>query len=157
MAASRSRALTAARFCAVLFAALALAPALAHLLEMPNKMGLSRDQYLVAQQLYRGWQYLGIVVFGALFSTLGLAMLVRRQRREFTAALIAFLCIVATQAVFWTFTYPSNVETRFWTELPHHWEALRRQWEYSHAASALLNLTALISVIVSVLAGGKRD
>jgi hypothetical protein len=61
---------TAARFFSLLFAALALAPALAHLLELPNKIGLSRDNYLVVQQIYRGWALLGIVVLGALLSTL---------------------------------------------------------------------------------------
>jgi hypothetical protein len=32
-----------------------------------------------------------------------------------------------------------------------NWLELRRQWEYSHAASAALNLLALISLILSVL------
>jgi hypothetical protein len=149
--------LTAVRFCALLFTALALAPAAAHLLELPNKIGLSREEYLVVQQIYRGWQLLGIVVFGALLSTLGLAMVVRKRRREFVPAFVAFLCIAGTQLVFWTFTYPANVETKFWTELPAHWDALRRQWEYSHAAAAVLNLLALLSAIVSVLSGGERD
>lgn len=92
-----------ARFLALLFAALALAPALAHLLELPNKIGLSRDEYFTVQQIYSGWALLGIVVFGALFSTLALAV----------------------------------------------------QWEYSHAASAVLNLIAFIAVILSVLARDK--
>jgi hypothetical protein len=144
-----------ARFLSLLFSALALAPGLAHLFELPNKIGLSRDDYLVVQQIYRGWQLLGIVVFATLLSTLALAILVRRRRPEFVPAVVAFLCIVGTQVLFWTFTYPANVETRFWTELPPHWEALRRQWEYSHAASAVLNLAALIALIRSVLAGGK--
>ncbi|HXM83019.1 MAG TPA: hypothetical protein VN929_13955 [Burkholderiales bacterium] len=37
---------TAARFFNLPFAALALAPAPAHLLELPNKINLSRDDYL---------------------------------------------------------------------------------------------------------------
>lgn len=37
----------------LLFCALALAPALAHLLELPNKIGLSHDEYLVVQQIAR--------------------------------------------------------------------------------------------------------
>jgi hypothetical protein len=55
--------------------------------------------------------------------------------------------------VFWTFTYPANQETGNWTTLPANWLELRRQWEYSHAASAALNLFALISLILSVLVG----
>ena len=45
---------------------IASAPALAHLLELPNKIGLSRDDYLIVQQIYRGWALLGIVVLSAL-------------------------------------------------------------------------------------------
>ena len=70
---------TAARFFSLLFAALALAPALAHLLELPNKLGLSRNDYLIVQQIYWGWALLGIVVFGALLSTLTLTILVRKR------------------------------------------------------------------------------
>jgi len=142
---------TAARFLSLLFCALALAPALAHLLELPNKMGLSRDEYLVVQQIYRGWALLGIVVFGALLSTLALAIAVRKRAGEFGPALTAFLCIAGTQAVFWIFTFPMNQQTANWTILPDAWAALRMQWEYSHAASAILNLAALIAVIISVL------
>ncbi|HZN27461.1 MAG TPA: DUF1772 domain-containing protein [Burkholderiales bacterium] len=149
-------ALSAARFFSLLFAALALAPALAHLLELPNKIGLSRDDYLTVQQIYRGWAVLGFVVAGALLSTLVLTIMVRKRRREFVPTLIAFLCIVGTQVVFWTFTFPANQQTANWTMLPDNWMALRAQWEYSHAASALLNLIAVIALIFSVTARSKE-
>jgi ABC-type cobalamin transport system permease subunit len=141
---------TAARFFSLLFAALALAPALAHLLELPNKIGLSRDDYLVVQQIYRGWALLGIVVLSALLSTLILTILVRKRPNEFALSLVAFLCIVGTQVVFWTFTFPTNQQTSNWTVLPEHWTTLRMQWEYSHAASAVLNLIAFIALALSV-------
>ncbi len=147
--------LAAVRFLSLLFAALALAPAAAHLLERPNKIGLSREDYLTAQQLYRGWALLGVVVIGALVSTLAYAIVVRKQRNPFTLAVIALLCLAATQAVFWTFTFPANQVTANWTVLPENWDALRSQWEYSHAASALLNLAALVALILSVLVREK--
>lgn len=138
-------------FLSLLFAALALAPAMAHLLELPNKINLSRDDYLIVQQIYRGWNLLAVVVFGALLWTLALTITVRHDRKAFIFALIAFLCIVGTQIVFWTYTYPTNQVTNNWTVLPENWTALRRQWEYSHATSALLNLLAMISLSASVL------
>jgi hypothetical protein len=148
-------ALTIARFLSLLFVALALAPSLAHVMELPNKIGLDRDQYLIVQQLYRGWALLGVVMVVALLSTLALAIMVRGQRNEFVAALIALLCIVGTQVVFWTFTFPVNQTTHNWTVLPENWMALRVQWEYSHAASAALNLGALIALICGELARGR--
>lgn len=143
------------RFLALLFAALAMAPALAHLLELPNKIGLPRDEYLIVQQIYRGWALLGIVVFGALLSTLILTLLLRRRRRPFGLSLIAFLCIVGAQIMFWTYTYPANQQTQNWTILPENWLALRSQWEYSHAAGAGLNFAAFIALVLSTL--GRDD
>jgi hypothetical protein len=58
--------------------------------------------------------------------------------------------------VFWTFTFPANQQTSNWTVLPENWMALRAQWEYSHAASAVLNLIALIALIFSVLVRDKQ-
>ena len=145
-----------ARFLALLFCALALAPAAAHLLELPNKLGLSRDDYLTVQRIYHGWALLGIVVFGALVSTLVLTVLLRGRGRQFRLALMAFLCIAGTQVVFWTFTYPMNAQTANWTVLPPQgWEAMRAQWEFSHAASAGLNLAAVVLMILCVLAALK--
>ena len=144
-------------FVALFFTALALGPAMAHLLELPNKVNLTREDYLTVQQIYRGWAWLGVVVAGALVSTLILAIMVRRKRKAFVFALISFLCIAGTQVVFWTYTYPTNQATNNWTMLPENWTELRRQWEYSHATSAGLNLMAVVAVVLSVLARGEPN
>ncbi len=138
-------------FLALFFSALALGPALAHLLELPNKINLSREEYLTVQQIYRGWALLGIVIAGALISTIVLTILLRHERRAFVFSLIGFLCIVGTQVIFWTYTFPTNQVTQNWTTLPDSWALLRRQWEFSHAASAGLNLLAVAALIISVL------
>jgi hypothetical protein len=104
------------------------------------------------QQIYRGWALLGFVVAGALLSTLVLTIMVLQERKPFVFALIAFLCIVGTQVVFWTYTYPTNQVTNNWTILPENWKELRQQWEYFHATSVGLNLLALVAVTLSVLA-----
>lgn len=140
-----------AYFVSLIFAGLAMAPAFAHLLELANKIDLPRDQYFLVQQIYRGWALLGVVVFGALLSTLVLTIMLRRRPRAFALSLIAFLAIAGTQVVFWTYTQPANLATDNWTEIPQNWEVLRRQWEYSHAASAGLNFVAFVALILSVL------
>jgi hypothetical protein len=137
-------------FTAILFTALALVPSGAHLMELPNKIALSGEQYRIVQQIYRGWALSGVLVVAALVTTTALSWTLRGQA-GFTAALVAVLCIAGTQLVFWVFTYPVNVTTQNWAILPSHWEALRLRWEYSHAASAVLNMTALIAAIVAVL------
>ena len=139
-------------FLSLFTAALALGPAMAHLLELPNKIGLPREEYLTVQQIYRGWALLGFVVGPALFSALALTIALRHRRRAFGFSLLALLCIIGTQVIFWTFTYPTNQATDNWTLLPENWLALRRQWEYSHASSAVLNVTAVGALILSLLA-----
>jgi hypothetical protein len=128
-----------------------MAAAVAHLLELPAKMKLSGSGYLTVQQIYRGWSMLGIVIYAALAATLALAVVVRRQRRALRLVLVAILCIVAAQIVFWTFTFPVNQETTNWTVLPEHWQQLRVRWEFSHAAGAVLQFSALAALVASVL------
>ena len=137
---------------AFIFVALSLGPALAHLLELPNKIGLPRDQYFIVQTIYKGWALLGIVVVGALLSILALAIALRREHGPMIWAVVAVLCIAAAQLVFWTYTYPVNVATANWTQIPSNWEELRRQWEYSHAAGSMFTLASVMAMVMSVLA-----
>jgi hypothetical protein len=150
-------ALKVMRFLSLFFTALVLSAALAHLLELPNKINLSREDYLTVQQIYRGWALLGIVIAGALLSTLLLAIMVRKRPKIFVLTLIALLCIVASQVVFWTFTYPANQATNNWTFLPANWEELRQQWEYSHAVGACLILITLVTLILSIVMRDESD
>jgi hypothetical protein len=143
-------------FFSLLLVALALGPGLAHVLELPNKIGLSAQEYMTVQQIYRGWAWLGAVLLGALGSTLGVAVSVREVRPAFTLALIAFFCLASQLAVFFLFTYPVNRLTENWTFLPEGWEALRVRWEYSHAVSALLVFAALAALVGSLLAAARE-
>ena len=141
----------AVSFFSLFFSALVMAPGLAHLLELPNKIVLAREEYLTVQQIYRGWAYLGIVIIAALLSTMARAVMVRADRRKFVLTLAGLLCLVAGQIIFWAFTFPANRERDNWTTLPDHWRTLRAQWEYSHAAGALFSVTAFVLLVLSVL------
>ena len=143
-------------FLSVVLVALALGPSLAHVLELPNKIGLSAQDYLTVQQIYRGWAWLGAILFSALAATLVVAVQARATRRAFTLALLAAACLASMLAVFFVFTYPVNLATDNWTFLPRGWEALRARWEYSHAAGALLNFAALVALLGSMFAAVRE-
>ena len=136
---------------ALVLTALALIPAAAHVLELPNKLPMEREAYLIVQQVYRGWSFAGIVVIGALIATLWLAI-VADERAEVPATL-AFMAILLTQVVFWLFTFPVNRRTHNWAEAPEDWKQLRDRWEISHAASAFLNFFAFVCVALAILSG----
>ena len=145
-------ALTTSRFLSLLFVALSLAPSMAHVLELPHKIGMSAADYLIVQQIYRGWALLGVVILVALVSTLVVALLERHERRRFALSGGAFLCLVGAQIVFWVYTYPVNVRTQNWTTLPDNWTSLRAQWEYSHTTGAALTLLAFVLLLIDVTA-----
>jgi len=136
---------------ALVSTAIALVPAAAHVLELPNKLPLPRDEYFTVQQVYRGWNRLGYVVIAALVATLWLVMIADEAARA--PATIAFVAILATQVVFWAFTFPVNRRAHNWTAPTDDWERLRDRWEISHAASAFLNFIAFVFVAVAIVKG----
>jgi hypothetical protein len=138
-------------FVALLSTAVTLGGALAHLFELPNKIALARDQYLMVQGIYRGWNRLAFLLAVEFLSMSALVAMGWREVRVFRPAVVALVCLLAAQAVFWAFTYPANVATANWTMLPAEWEALRRSWEYSHALGATLQMAAMAALICAVL------
>jgi hypothetical protein len=152
----RRRAQDIALFTALFATALALGAALAHLLALPNKMAMARDAYFVAQQAYAGWDRLAILLAVQLVAIVASAVIHRNQPRVLWLVLIALLCLLLAQALFWTFTFPANGATRNWTRIPPDWAEARARWEYSHAGGALLQMGAMAALIVAALTRRPR-
>ena len=93
----------------------------------------------------------GVVLIGALIANLALALLLRGRGAPFVLVLFAFLCIALALVVFFIWTYAGNQATNNWMMIPDNWEQLRWEWEYSHAANAVVTFAALCSVTLSVL------
>jgi len=140
-----------AQFLALIFTALALVPSGAHLFAMPNKIDLAEVDYFVAQNVYRGWDLLGIVLLGAILTNLALAIVLRAQRTPFLLALVTLIAQLATLAIFFAFVFPTNLATRNWTVIPDNWEQLRWQWEMDHAVNAVIAFAGFCALATSVL------
>jgi hypothetical protein len=138
-------------FAAVMLTALALAPGLAHLFALPNKISLAQEPYFVVQGIYRGWALLGIVLFAALFANAILTYLLGRAGEPTVLPLIATFCLAFNIAIFFIWTFPANQATDNWTTVPENWMALRTQWEYSHAVNAGLTFVALCATAWSAV------
>lgn len=138
-------------FLAIMLTAIALGAGLAHLFELPNKIGLGAQDYLTVQRNYDNWWIVGLFVPLALLAVLALTVALRGTGAPFALALVAALLLVGELAVFWGFTAPVNRATENWTMLPADWQSLRAQWEYSHAVRALLYLLALGALVISLL------
>ena len=131
------------RLAAVLSIALALVPTGAHLFELPAKIRLPQQQYFVVQGIYRGWAGFGAVLIAATTINLILAMALWRRSERAWPAFFAGLLVASTLAIFFIWTFPANRATSNWTLVPGNWQHFRAQWEYSHAASAILMFAAL--------------
>jgi hypothetical protein len=143
--------LTFAQFLAIVLTALALVPPGAHLLALPNKIHLPQERYLMVQQVYRGWAFLGVLPVAAAIANGWVAALVLQWRLPFFYSVTATLCLFGTLAIFFAWTLPANIATDNWVSKTPNWTALRRQWEYSHAANALITLVALCLSILTAL------
>ena len=113
------------------------------------------EQYFTVQGIYRGWALLGFVLLGAIGANLVHAILIRDVPRAFWFALVAFLLMLVSLAIFFIWTYPANQATSNWTVAPANWASLRTQWEYSHAANAVITFLALCAVTASLVT--KRE
>jgi len=140
-----------AQFIALVLTALALVPVGAHLFALPNKIGMDETDYFVAQRIYDGWAVLGVVLIGAIIANAAAAIASRRQAWPAALAGLAALLMVATLAIFFAFTFPANQATANWTTAPDDWQALRRQWEVSHAVNAAITFAAFCSLSLAVI------
>ena len=144
--------LAVALLAALFSTALALGPALAHLFELPNKMQLEANAYFAAQRLYRGWALPAVVILAAqVVSMVATAILGRGDGLILAATLAAIAALLASQVIFWAWTYPANAATDQWTKMPENLQLLRRQWEYSHAGGAAFQLITMASISVAAV------
>src|SRR6186997_1154403 len=132
--------LTVLKILTLFLTMLTLAPGLAHLFELPNKIDLPRDAYFTVQGIYAGWAWSGVVIVAAIAANLVLAWRLRRHNRKAAMFATASAVLIAVSLiVFFNYTFPANQATANWTVIPEGWEALRTTWEYSHAVNALIN------------------
>lgn len=144
------------RLLTILLIALSLGPALAHLLEMAAKLTFDGALWLeLLHTLYPPAFGTAGAFFevGAVVAAIVLTFLVRKRRPAFAWTLLGALFLVASHAAFWVWVAPVNeAMARLTPEtLPADWMALSNQWEYTHAARAILQLVGLGALVFSLL------
>jgi hypothetical protein len=140
----------------IMFTALSMGVALCHLLEMPAKITFDGAVWLTLLQTLYPPAFGTVGAFfevGAVVTAVVPAFLVRRHRPAFVWTLLGAVCLVATHAAFWVWVAPVNATMAPLTPetLPANWMRLRDQWEYTHAARAILQIIALGALVFSIL------
>jgi hypothetical protein len=144
------------RLVTIMLTALSMSAAFAHLLEMPAKLRMDGAAWLsLLQTLYPPafGRVGGVAEIGAVVTAIVLVVLVRSRPRALPCTIVAALCLIATHAAFWIWVAPVNATLLPLTPetLPADWTGLRDQWEYTHAARAVLQIVALGALVWSVL------
>jgi hypothetical protein len=159
----------------LVFVVLAMVPALAHALELPGKLRLTKDAYFAVQPIYYpGFTIAGISEPLAIVSTIAFLVLTPRESVDFWLSLVALLGLIGMHAVYWLFTHPVN---NFWLQgkklsdlgsgffslgkpgrqsdtRPVDWTILRDRWEYSHVARAGLAFLSFIALVIAISSTG---
>ena len=157
----------------ILFVAVGMRLSLAHALEFPGKLRLTRDTYLAVQTIYYPGFTIGGVFgeFGAMLATLLLLVFTRFVSTAFWLTLVALLALLIMHGVYWTVTHPVNKvwlkdqqlqdagaaffaaggENKSGKSSDHDWAALRDRWEYSHLARAVFAMVSLIALVTAAV------
>lgn len=148
----------------VMLAAVTMSLALAHALELPGKLRLSKEQYLTVQSIYYpGFTFGGIAEVAVILAAL--AMLVFAPASQFWMIAGALAAFVTVQAIFWIMTQPVN---KYWlhnTELSRaatqffesgsaakaaDWTEMRDRWERSHVLRAIAATIGMLLMTIAV-------
>jgi hypothetical protein len=156
---------------AVLTVVMATVPALAHALELPGKMRLTKDQYYAVQRIYYpGFTFAGIAEPVGIIAIAALLFVMPGRTADFWLTLVALFGLIGMHGMYWIFTHPVN---KFWVEGQElnrvgagffsfgskskgrevrsvGWTELRDRWEYSHVIRAALSTVSLVALVIAV-------
>ncbi len=145
------------RFITLMLASLSLSLSMTHLLELPQRMQFEQTLWIevtVVENVYRLFGSVGSVFeIGAILAAVGLAFLVRKHGPVFYWTLGGALLMALALASWIIFVAPINAELAKWltNPVPADWTRYRDQWEYAHAANAVIKIMGLGALLVSVL------
>lgn len=161
-----------------LLVAVAMAMALAHALELPGKLRLTKEAYFATQPIYYPGFTIGggVGEFGGLIAAIALLLFTPVGSPTFWLTFVALFGLIGMQTVYWLWIHPVN---QFWLEeetlskagsrffsfginreeqlaqsatpqKEEPWINLRNQWEYAHVVRAGFALISLTAMMISL-------
>lgn len=162
--------LIALKVVTLVLVAVAVGLVVAHSLEWPGKLRLTREQYLATQQIYYpGFTWAGMAEPLALLLTLLLVVQTPLATPPFWLGTAGLILLFVMHGAYWLLTHPinrvwlaeaklSSAGARFFGAgrslqdgLPAEsdWRRLRHRWELSHAIRAGFGLVAMILLLTA--------
>jgi hypothetical protein len=151
------------RFLTIMLTALSAGLSFAHLLELPPRVFYFDAKLWVAtttKGLYALFGTVGAVVeVGSILTAVVLTVLVRGRGSTFYLSLVGAVLAALALVLWLVFIAPVNAELATWTptSFPEDWARYRDQWEYTHAANAIIKIAALSLLVLSVVVETRGD
>lgn len=154
----------------VILVALAMVPAVAHALELPGKMRLTKDAYFAVQRIYYpGFTMAGIGEPVSSTSTILLLFFTTPGTAAFWLTLVSLIGLIGMQGVYWIVIHPVN---KVWVQgeklsglgsgffglgqaraktggSAPDWTALRNRWERAHLVRATLVSVSFVALVIT--------
>jgi hypothetical protein len=145
------------RFITIMLTSLSLSLSMTHLLELLPRMQFNQQLWVrvtVIENIYRLFGTVGAVFeVSSILTALVLLFLVRKFGLTFYWTLGGTLLLILAFVSWIIFIAPINMEFAKWltNPVPVDWMQYRNQWEYAHAVNALIKITGLSLLVISIL------
>ncbi len=139
---------------AVVLMGIQLGVSYAHFMQMPGKLELPLDCYILVQnEVIRYRVKLGWVEIPAIISALAAALLLRKHRKAFWLTVLGASCMIALWVVWAIFIQPINQQVDNWTPAfaPENWMELRYQWHFYHLIRLGIAALGMVALTLSLL------
>jgi hypothetical protein len=139
---------------AVVLMGIQLGVSYAHFMQMPGKLELPLDCYILVQNdVIRYRVKLGLIEVPAIISALAAALLLRKHRKVFWLTILGAACMVALWVVWAIFIQPINQQVDNWSPafVPENWMELRYQWHFYHLIRLWIAAFGVVALTLSLM------
>lgn len=139
---------------AVILMGVQLGVSYAHFMQMPGKLGLPLDCYILVQNQVISYRVkLAFIEIPCIISAVAAMVLLRHHRKVFWLALIGAVSIILMWAIWAILIQPINHQIVGWTvtNFPSNWSDIRYQWHFYHLIRLGIAAIGMIALTLSLL------
>jgi Domain of unknown function (DUF1772) len=142
------------QFLAIVLMGVQLGVSYAHFMQMPGKLTLPLDCYLLVQNQVISYRVkLAFIEIPSIISAIAASILVRNHRKAFWLTLIGAICMISMWAIWAVWIQPINHQIDVWTvtTAPSNWSDIRYQWHFYHLVRLAIASIGMIALTFSLV------
>ena len=139
---------------AVILMGVQLGISYAHFMQMPGKLGLPLDCYILVQNQVISYRVkLAFIEIPCVISAVATIVLIRNHRKAFWLTLVGVSSIVVMWGIWAVLIQPINHQIDGWTvtNFPSNWTEIRYQWHFYHLIRLIIASVGMVALTSSLL------